>query len=87
MMETAYVTPHAVERFRARIDPDLDETSARAAILRGLETDTASVVPAHSGRGVVVRVRRRSQPYSFRALIGPGDGPLPAVVTILQSGH
>lgn len=84
---TAYVTRHAAEQFRARIAPSLDVDAARTAILRGLEAPV-SIAPAHSGRGIYVRVRRSHvQPYSFRALVGPGRGHLPAVITILRSGH
>jgi hypothetical protein len=78
-----FVTPHAVERFRERIAPHLSYGQALGAIIRGLEETTSEPRPAHSGKGYYVRVRR---PYAFRALIVPGDGPFPAVATVIRSG-
>lgn len=78
-----FVGPHAVNQFRTRIAPHLNYKEARAAIIEGLATTDSIPRLAHSGRGYYLRVRR---PYAFRALIGPGEGPLPAVITILRSG-
>lgn len=77
-----FVTPHAVAQFQARIAP-LAYDAARAAILEELTAHTRSLQPARSGAGVVVRTRGGR--YAFRAVIGPGDGAKPAVVTILRS--
>ena len=79
-----FVTPHSVLAFQARIVP-LAYEAARAAILEEIATHVVSLRPAPSGAGVVVRTRGGR--YAFRALIGPGEGPLPAVITILRSGR
>lgn len=79
-----FITPHAVERFRERIAPHLTYDQALGAIIRGLEETKSRPVPAHSGGGHWIRVRR---PFAFRALIVTGDGPLPAVATVLRSGN
>lgn len=81
---SVFVTPHAVRQFQARIAP-LPYEVARTAILAELEAHALPVRPLASGCGVAVRVRGGR--YVFRALIGPGDGPCPAVITILRSGH
>lgn len=79
----AFVTPHAVRQFIARIAPRLGYDAARAAILGGLR-DCGAPKPLRSGAGYYVRVRRG--PYLFRAVIVPGEGTKPAVATILRSG-
>ncbi len=79
-----FVTPHAVRAFRDRIAP-LPYEEARAAILRELDEHTVSVRPSENRQSVVARTRGGR--YLFRAVIGPGEGPLPAVITILKSGH
>lgn len=78
-----FVTPHAVKQFRARIAPRLSYDQALGAIIRGLEETESEPKPCHSGKAVYIRVRR---PYAFRAVIAPGEGELPAVITILRSG-
>ncbi|HEX6940905.1 MAG TPA: hypothetical protein VF158_15920 [Longimicrobiales bacterium] len=78
-----FVTPHAVERFRQRIAPHLTYEQALGAIIRGLDATDSERRPAQSGTRYYIRVRR---PYAFRALIVPGEGPLPAVATVLRSG-
>lgn len=78
-----FVGPHAVRQFQRRIAPRLSYEEARRAILEGLENTASTPRPAQCGVGYYLRVRR---PYSFRALIGPGKGELPAVITILRSG-
>lgn len=80
----AFVTPHAVEQFRARVAPHLDAAAARAAILHELTHHVVTVRPSASGTAVQVRVRHGR--YAFRAVVGRGEGPLPAVLTILRSG-
>lgn len=80
----AFVTPHAVRQFQARI-AHLPYELALAAIIRGL-SKPANTRPTSNGRAVRVRVRR---PYQFRAIVRPsqgGQGHLPIVVTILRSG-
>lgn len=83
MTRATSCTRHAVEQFRDRIAPRLNYDQALGAIIRGLEETNSEPRPAHSGGGYYLRVRR---PYAFRALIGPGEGKLPAVITILRSG-
>lgn len=78
----AFVTAHAVRQFQARIAA-LSYDAARAAILDGLAHHTVTVRPCASGTAVQVRVRHGQ--YAFRAVVGPGEGPLPAVITILRS--
>lgn len=79
-----FVTPHAVERFRARIAPRLSYDQALGVIARSLESadrwKKAKSRPDHYW----LRTRR---PYALRVLVGPGEGPLPAVVTILPGGR
>ena len=79
----AFVTPHAVHQFQARIAPHLDFDAARDAILDGLAQLSNS--RRRLDGSVRVRVRR---PYPFRAVVmaPPDDRRLPAVVTILRSG-
>lgn len=83
MIEGAFITPHAIDQFLARVDRSLTRDEARAAIVAGLQHG-GPARPLRSGAGIVIRVRRR--PYSFRAVLGPGEGRLPAVITILRSG-
>ena len=81
----AFVTPHAVRQFQARIAPGLSYDQARAAILDSLQ-NYSNVQPMMSGVAFRVLVRR---PYAFRAVVRPaadGKGSLPVVVTILRSG-
>lgn len=78
-----FVTPHAVERFRERIAPHLTYEEALGAIIHGLKETTSAPKPRGDTGAITIRVRR---PYNFRAVIMPGDGPAPAVVTILRSG-
>lgn len=80
----AFVSPHAVRQFCARIAPGLDYEQALGAIIRGVEDGVRAgrVRELGNGRGVGVRARGA---YSFRAVIVPGT-PLPVVVTVLRSG-
>ena len=81
-----FVTPHAVEQFRARIAPGLDYDRALGAIVRELSEHAVSVRPSIVGHSIVVRTRGGR--YTFRAVVvGDQDGRAPAVVTILRSGH
>lgn len=78
-----FVTPHAVEQFRARVAPDLSYEEALGAIIRALSGQDGKVSFRASTRGVVARARRGT--YSFRAVIVNGK-PSPVCVTILRSG-
>jgi len=83
----AFVTPHAVARFRERIAP-LDYEVARAAILDGLTRIAGAPQPARHHPGeVLVRVRRG--PHAFRARLAPpmGPGMAPVVVTVFRGGR
>lgn len=77
----AFVTPHALRQFRARV-ADLPERHALAAILHGL-ANPANIRPTRNGAALRVRVRR---PYPFRAILraDPDPNRLPAVITILR---
>jgi hypothetical protein len=76
-----FVGPHPVYQFMARIAP-LAYNEARTAILAGLATTIYAPKPLRNGQGIMLRVRR---PYAFRAVIVRGEGPLPAVATVLKS--
>jgi len=80
----AFITPHAVRQFMARIDRRTDYDQALTAILRGLRDHAREPRPSANGKSVYVRVRG---PHNFRAVVvqEPG-GDLPTVVTILKSG-
>lgn len=80
----AFITPHAVAQFQARIPGFAQATYEQAlgVIIRALRDDARSVRPTQNGKGICVRVRGR---VNFRAVILPSDGK-PAVVTILRSG-
>lgn len=79
-----FVTPHAVRQFIERIAPMAYE-QALGAIIRELDEHCVSVKPSCSGKAAIARTRGGR--YDFRAVIGPGQGPLPAVITILKGGH
>lgn len=77
----AFITPHAVQQFRERIE-DLPYNQALTAILHSLN----SAGPPHpTSNGAAVYVRTTA-PYRFRAIVRPPapDRKLPAVVTILK---
>lgn len=80
----AFVTPHAVRAFQARVAP-LPYAAARAAILDGLAEHMVRACPARDG---AVRVRVRHGPYPFRAVLAADPrGRAPVVVTIERSGR
>lgn len=83
-----FVAPHAVWRFRQRIDSRLGYEDALAAIIRGLEQDAMAPKPLSNGAGIMIRTRgRRHGRYDFRAVVLPGEGAKPAVATVLRSGR
>jgi len=70
----------------ARIDPRLTYDAARNAILRGMER-AGRLERTRNGRAYRTRIRPNADyPYAFRAVVGPGEGTMPAVITILRSG-
>lgn len=79
-----FVTPHAVRRFISRISPGMSYEQARDAIIDGVDRTDSPLVRTRNGVAYVLRVRR---PYSFRAVIGPGERGAPAIITILRSGN
>lgn len=85
MSTNLYVTAHAVEQFRLRIAPWLEPAEARAAIVTELRAFGRTPKASTSGRGVIVRTRGGR--FCFRAVLSPGEGRAPAVVTILRSGR
>lgn len=81
-----FVSPHAVRRFRERIAP-LPDRLALAAIIHGMER-AGPLRRSVNGPGLYCRVRSgNGYPHDFRAVVMPGDGPLPCVVTVLCSGR
>lgn len=86
MIVGPFITPHAVNQFRERIaGVAMTYEAARDAIIRELHEHGRAPVPTSNGRAWMVRTRGGE--YEFRAVIGPGEGPAPAVVTILASGR
>jgi hypothetical protein len=76
----AFVTPHAVMRFQERVST-LFYDAALGAIIKGLESPSKTYSSGH-GKGLIVEVK---EPYEFKAVLMPGEGGKPAVVTILES--
>lgn len=81
----AFVTGHAVRRFRERV-ADLPYEHALAAIIHGLKGPDIKVSPAGGGRGVMVRTMT---PYRMRLYVMPPEKQLPGksqplVVTVLR---
>lgn len=75
---SVFVGPHAVARYRTRIRPGLTYDEARDELIAA--TQDAHPV-RRSGDCVILRTGRR---YGrIRLVVGPGDGPLPALVTVL----
>lgn len=79
-----FITPHAVRQFIARIAPRLTYEQALGAIIRELAAHGGPLRPSASG--VALQTRVHGERYSFRAVLMPGEGSQPAVVTILRSG-
>lgn len=81
-----FVTPHAVRQFQARVAPGLGYDQALGAIVRGMRR-AGPLRPTRNQQAVYTRVRSSAEyPYDFRAVIGPGEGPKPCILTILRSG-
>lgn len=77
----AFVTPHAVTRFRELIAP-LAYEHALAGIIKSLAAPK-SVKPCSNGKGVTVRT---VTPFRFRAVVVAGSRPddKPVVVTLMR---
>jgi len=83
VIDTAFVSPHAVRQFMERISP-LPYDEARDAILNGLESNAMLPKPSHNHDSLYIRVRGQ---YNFRAVVKKMAGrSLPTVITILKSG-
>lgn len=82
MQGNYFVTPHAVRQFQDRI-ARLEYDEARQVII-----DALAVAPSEryavtrNGKALRIKVKR---PFCFRAIIAPGEGALPAVITILRA--
>lgn len=76
-----FITPHAVEQFRARIAPWMSYEQALGAIITELR-DSQGSRPTENGKAHYVRTKGK---WCFRAIIQPGESK-PAVITILRSG-
>lgn len=77
----AFVTPHAIQRWRERVHADVTDEQARREILDALalarlrRVDESGIEHWRAGQGCrfgCVRLR-----------LGRGEGPLPAVLTVL----
>ena len=77
-----FVTPHAVRQFIQRIAPRMDYDRALAVIIDGLNR-AGPEKPTTNRCAFCVRVRGK---WNFRAILCRGEGPMPAVATILRSG-
>lgn len=71
-----FVTPHAVARYIERIAPGLTYEQARARIIR--DSERAHRVKVVDG----VEHWRGPRPLRVQYRIGPGEGDLPAVVSV-----
>ena len=77
-----FITPHAVEQFRRRIAPWMSYEEALGTIIRELD-GAGELRPTRNGKAYYVRTKGE---WCFRAVIGPGEGQRPAVITILRGG-
>ncbi|NLG85435.1 MAG: hypothetical protein GX493_12715 [Firmicutes bacterium] len=75
-----FITPHAVEQFRRRMAPWMSYEEALGTIIRELNT-AGPLRPTRNGKAYYVRTKGE---WCFRAVIGPGEGPQPAVITVLR---
>lgn len=83
----AFVTPHAVARFRERIDPSASAEQARQAIIDGLARPYAHrTARARDGRPQA-RLVVRTAAHLFVAVVVGAWGPasLPQVVTVVPA--
>ena len=78
-----FITPHAVEQFRRRMAPWMSYEEALGTIIRELDTTAGPLRPTRNGKAYYVRTKGK---WQFRAVIGPGEGSQPAVVTVLRGG-
>lgn len=74
-----FATPHAVRRFRDRIRPHLSYDQARRQLLR-IAATAHPVKERRDGNWLW----RAAKPTRLRLVIGAGEGPLPAIVTVLD---
>lgn len=72
-----FATSHAVRQFVRRVRPDLSFVHARDELLR-LAEGAHVVRPARNGCVLM----RTPAPERLRLIVGPGQGPLPAIVTV-----
>lgn len=72
-----FVTPHAVRRFRERVRPELTYEQARDELVR-LSRTAHRVRPTRDG----AELWRTGPPERLRLIVGPGTGPLPALITV-----
>lgn len=72
-----FITPHAVRRFIERIRPDLSFERALGVLI-----DLSSRARRVRGKGRGYEVWRTPSPERLRLIVGPGEGALPAVITV-----
>lgn len=76
-----FITPHAVHRYMARIARRLIYEEALAE-LASMSLTARYVKPAQGG----AELWRTGKPLRLRFIVGPGEGDLPALLTVLP-GH
>ena len=72
-----FVTPHAVRQYQRRVRPELGYEDARAELI-AISERARYVRPARDG----CEVWRTPRPERLRLIVGPGKGPLPALITV-----
>lgn len=75
-----FITPHAVTRFRERTAWDGNYVSARKELEKESQ-DAHFVKSLDSG----AELWRGPKPRRLRFLVGPGEGGLPALLTVLAA--
>jgi len=74
-----FVTPHAVEQYRRRVCPGLSYDAALADLV-DLSESAHRVKTLPTGAALY----RGPKPLRLRCIVAHGDGPLPALVTVLR---
>jgi hypothetical protein len=72
-----FITPHAVDQYRRRVH-QCSHDEARDDLI-ALSARAHFVKPLHSG----CELWRTGKPHRLRLIVGPGEGDMPALVTVL----
>lgn len=80
----AFITPHAVKQYCRRINSRVAYSQALAEIIRALKTRVRKARQMKNGaiKVEIAGFETRSGLGAFEAIIGRGEGSLPAVITI-----